>query len=78
MEQQFRVFEQDVGDSGYSALDDVTAETMIDAWNQATRLHPQIKGLICLPHSRRDLWPNWKTGELSAEAARFVNSLGAV
>lgn len=76
---KYRAFVQDVGEDGYSGLEDVLASNMIHAWNEAQSIWPSLAekgGLIVLPHSHRHLWPDSKTGLLSAEAKLFVNSLG--
>lgn len=75
---RFRIFTQDVGDSGYSGVCDVVAESMNEALQKAPPRAWRREKYIALPHSRRDLWPDGKTGELSPEAVRFVKLLGEV
>jgi len=66
----YRVFSQDVGPSGFSAIKDVTAESPRAA---VAKVKPAWKGekMIALPYSRRDLWPNNKTGAVPCEALEF-------
>ena len=67
---KYRVFSQDVGRSGYSAVKDVLA----DSSKQAIELvgHAWIgEKMIALPHDREDLWPHGKTGEVPPEALKF-------
>lgn len=63
--QLYRVFVQDVGRSGYSAVCDMTAYRPRDAVARADHKWPAWKGKhIALNHDRKHLWPDGKTGRL--------------
>jgi hypothetical protein len=67
--QKFRIFAQDVGVAGYSAVVDLDGMSAQDAVHFADREYPRWKGKhIALPHSRKDLWPDDKTGTVPPEA----------
>lgn len=67
---RYRVFAQDVGKSGYSGVKDITAESPRGA---LAKVPPAWEGerMIALPHTRKDLWPNGKTGAVPREALRY-------
>lgn len=80
---KFRIFVQDVGRSGYSGYKDVEAGSASAAVHKiAPRgvcpccglqlrggVHPH---LIAVPHSRKDLWPDWQTGRVPQEALNYA------
>ena len=68
---KFRVFVQDVGDSGYSGLGDFEALDAFGAASQAmNKMHIEAKKLLALPATRKDLWPN-KTGLVPYAALEY-------
>ena len=68
---EYRIFVQDVGENGYSALSDITgAADQAEALRIAGRIRFECAVLV-LPHARRDLWPDSKTGLVTAEAVRL-------
>jgi hypothetical protein len=80
---RFRVFVQDIGDRGYSGLDDVTAASpeaaIRKAGGAAVSSHPPYYSacghrLIALPHNRKDLWPHHRTGAVKAAALHYGES----
>jgi hypothetical protein len=67
----FRLFVQDVGAAGYSAVTDVVAFDHAQALRVVNKIRIDPPGWLLLPHSRRDLWPDGKTGAVTAEALRL-------
>lgn len=72
---QFRIFVQDVGPYGYSGYTDVSAADPKEALaaigegkGQGKRRRPLF---IALPKSRKDLWPDGKTGRVPQESLRY-------
>lgn len=71
---KYRVFVRDVGKRGYSGLRDAEADSVAEAIIIASRKRrrlPRLPYLIALPHDRKDLWPDGKTGKVSPEALEF-------
>ncbi len=67
--EKYRVFVQDVGESGYSGFTDAVADSVDDALQDFRAVGgPKF---IALPYSRRDLWPHPTTGRVSTEALRI-------
>ncbi len=72
---KYRVFVQDVGRSGFSGVRDINAASPTEAVKPyafpkgGTTWHG--KKLIALPHDRKDLWPDGKTGEVPREALEY-------
>ncbi len=68
----FRIFAQDVGQTGYSGVcdhEDTSAPPAV-AW--ADERWPVWKGRhLALPYDRRDLWPDSATGQVPPEALRI-------
>jgi len=72
---KYRVFVQDVGDEGFSGVADVEAPNpqsavSVFAYTPAGATWHN-KTLIALPHTRKDLWPDGKTGAVSQEALKM-------
>ena len=60
---KYRVFVQDVGQTGYSGYADAIAWTGAEAVRKMKR--PDLDGkLIAIRHSDKHLWPDGKTGQL--------------
>lgn len=77
---RYRVFVQDVGQSGYSGFTDAEAATPFDAVCQVSGMASGMwggKNLIALPRDRKDLWPHPKTGAVSPEALKAGRSRDA-
>lgn len=76
---RYRVFVQDVGQSGYSGFTDVQARSPLDAVLQVSNPSGTWAGknLIALPRDRKDLWPHPKTGVVSPEALKVGRSRDA-
>ena len=76
---KYRVFVQDVGQSGYSGFTDAQARSPLDAVLQVSSPSGTWAGknLIALTHDRKDLWPHPKTGAVSPEALRIGRSRDA-
>jgi hypothetical protein len=66
----FRLFVQDVGAAGYSAVTDVVSSDHAEALRVVRKIRIDPPDWLLLPHSRRDLWPNRK-GAVKAEALRL-------
>lgn len=67
----FRLFVQDVGSRGYSAVTDVISSDHADALRVVRKVRIDPPDWLLLPHSRRDLWPDGRTGAVTAEALRL-------
>lgn len=68
---RYRVFVQDVGESGYSGVRDITAKAPYNAITKwVNKYWPRYK-FIALPHSRKDLWPHKTTGAVPTEALQY-------
>jgi hypothetical protein len=71
----FRVFVQDVGESGFSGVDDINAPDSLKAIMKFAYPPGGLtwygKKLIALPHDRKDLWPDGQTGHVPEEALSF-------
>ena len=77
----YRVFVEDVGPGKFSAIKDAEAKnprraildvTKVDGFTGAPDFMTwNGRRLIALPHHRKDLWPNGKTGAVSAEALKY-------
>lgn len=75
---KFRVFEQDVGAHGYSGVRDVLASSPMRAVRLISKLgHLDGNQLIALPHTRKDLWPDGRTGRVRPEALKIGRSESA-
>ena len=76
---KYRVFVEDVGRNKFSGVGDAEAATPRKAIYKASAIDPGSeflptwygRKLIALPHSRKDLWPNGKTGSVPREALNF-------
>jgi hypothetical protein len=69
---KFRVFVQDVGDSGYSGLVDLEALDAFGAASQAmSKMRIEAKKLLALPANRKDLWPKKTTGLVPYAALEY-------
>ena len=68
---KYRVFIEDVGPNKFSAIRDAEAKTPQEAILKVVNLHAVDVQVIALPHSRRDLWPNGRTGKVPTEALGF-------
>lgn len=72
--ESFRIFVQDVGKKGYSGLSDIEAYTVEHALDLVGAV--SSKKYIALPHTRKDLWPNGKTGRVTEEALKLGGRQG--
>jgi hypothetical protein len=70
----YRFFTNDVGRDGYSAYtDSVAGESRAQVYARARSLAETLGcKVLVLPHDRRDLWPDRKTGRISVEAEAHV------
>lgn len=66
--QKYRIFIQDVGKNGYSGYADTQATSRREAESQYSHAPARI---VALPHNRRDLWPDGKTGRLPKSPAQL-------
>ena len=72
MSVKYRVFTNDVGPNAYSALRDITAESITDAKRKAKTMIDQETKALVLPHTLRHLWPDGISGRIKTTAQGFV------
>jgi hypothetical protein len=78
---KYRIFTNDVGPNAYSALCEVSAESLREAKAKAQIVCRELPSrhnlkVLVIPNDRRDLWPDGKTGKISADARPFIVGRG--
>lgn len=70
---KYRLFTNDVGPEQFSALRDIDANSDAAALTEARKVAEYLQcKVLAIPHSLSALWPNGKTGRISAKARHFM------
>lgn len=72
--QKYRLFTSDIGPMQFSAYQDTYTADPTERIRELSRALNTTA--IALPHTRRDIWPDGKTGKLSAAAVLWLKSEG--
>lgn len=72
--QKYRLFTSDVGPMQFSALCDVYTADPFKSIAETSRRFTTTA--IALPHGRKDLWPDGKTGKLPLDGVAWLQREG--
>ena len=64
---KYRVFTNDVGLNKYSALTEITANSLAEAKKKTAKMHFFESKVLVIPNDKRSLWPDGLTGKVNRE-----------